>query len=795
MLSENAPANPTRVRGWILDIYPSALGEIAVWIIGENGERIRLTDKFEPKIYVSGKEEDIERLASRFFAYKAIASWNFTYKSARAQDTEKSKVLEITLEDCRKTTSFVRSVLELGRYLRYQVHNCDLRGDQAYLYERGIFPLALVNIETEKSGLKYSLQDSTESTDYRIPPLRMMRISVEICKKGKLANLKDPIDKITVTQADNQTTIDTGDEGEKLLKLTETVKELDPDIIITNGGDSHLFPYLAQRAAVNNVLDELVLSRDDVPLIARQTRGRSFFSYGRTYYRAPLRRLYGRVHVDEANTFILSECGLDGLIEIARTCMVPLHTASRSSIGSAMSSLQFCQALKDDVLIPRNKGIPEAFKSAYELLVGDRGGFVYEPEVGIHDDVGEVDFASMYPSLMVNNNISAETVLCKCCPNSKLRIPELGYNICEKRTGIVPKALKPVILKRLLYKKLKAETQNPQLKEAYDNRQTALKWILVTCFGYLGYRNARFGTVDGHIGVCALGREAFLKASHGAEKRGFRVIHGIVDSLWLKKAGATIEEYLDLCKNVSEEIKVPLNFEGCYKWIVFLPSKMHPAIGVLNRYYGVKEDGTIKVRGIDARRRDTPKFVCDAQMEMIKVLASANNSREFLGKVPEALEVVKEYRRKLLEGEVSTWDLIITKHLSKPLERYKQKVSQVIAAGQLVKEGAEIHAGNNIRFLLTSTGNKHYERRVRAEELIEKDTNPDIKKYLLLLYAAAANLLSPLKFTEREVYYMSRGQRITTLTRFQEKTTTTNTAHCHTCQPVAQQQQKDEAQC
>jgi DNA polymerase elongation subunit (family B) len=67
-----------------------------------------------------------------------------------------------------------------------------------------------------------------------------------------------------------------------------------------------------------------------------------------------------------------------------------------------MSSLQFYQAIKDDVLIPRSKSIPEAFKSAYDLLVGDRGGMVYEPRVGAHDYVGEVDFSSMYPSIMAN---------------------------------------------------------------------------------------------------------------------------------------------------------------------------------------------------------------------------------------------------------------------------------------------------------------------------------------------------------------------------------------------------------
>jgi len=303
--------------------------------------------------------------------------------------------------------------------------------------------------------------------------------------------------------------IDQDNERDKLLRLVQTLQEFDPDIIATKGGDSHLFPYLVRRAWINGLLEDLVFSRDNVPLAAKNVRGRTFFSYGRTYYRAPMRRLYGRIHVDEKNTFILAEAGFDGLYEIARTCRVSLHAAARSSIGSSMSSIEYYQAVRSNVLIPRNKSIPEAFKSAVELLVGDRGGFVYEPEVGIHEDVGEVDFASMYPTVMVNNNISAETVLCKCCPDSNLRIPDLGYHICQKRVGIVPKALKPVIKKRLLYEKLKSEAHDERLREVYDNRQTALKWILVTCFGYLGYRNARFGTVDGHIGVCAFGREAF----------------------------------------------------------------------------------------------------------------------------------------------------------------------------------------------------------------------------------------------------------------------------------------------
>jgi DNA polymerase I len=741
-----------RVKGWLFDVYPSGVGEVTVWIIGENGERVKLRDEFQPKIYVSGKQDEIERLASRFFSNNLIASWKFAYKYAQPTDSEKSRVLEVTLKDCRKISVFTRQILRQGDYLKYQVYNCDLHGDRHYLFSHDLFPLAKVEVETEAPHLKYTISDSVRHVHYSVPPLRVAKLDVTIEKKGKLTSFQDSVKEFVTTQAERKIVLNSGTEKEKLLQLVSAVQELDPDIVFTSGGDSYFFPYLIHRATINNVIDSFTFNRDNISSISKVGKNRTFYSYGRTFYKAAAMRFYGRIHVDRNSTFILNEADLDGLFEVARTCRVPLHTAARSSIGSSMSSLQFYQAIKDNVLIPRNKSIPEAFKSAYELLVGDRGGFVYEPQVGIHDDIGEVDFSSMYPVLMVKNNISAETVLCKCCPKSQLRIPELNYHICENRVGVVTKSLDLIVSKRLKYKSLKNEIKDDSLREVYDKRQAALKWILVTCFGYLGYRNAKFGTVDGHMGVCAFGRTTFLKAALMAETRGFEVIHGIVDSLWLKKKNSIASEYTDLCKEVSEKIGAPLNFDGRYKWIVFLPSKMHPNIGVLNRYYGAMENGKVKVRGIEARRGDTPRFVFNAQMDMIRVLASANGSRAFMEKIPEALDVVKEYRQRLLKGDVPIWDLIITKRLSKNPNKYKQKGSHVIAAEQLIKGGAEIHAGENVRFLFTDAKNKKYRRRVRAEQLIERGVNPDLKKYLLLLYSAAAGLLSFAGYTTAKVH-------------------------------------------
>src|SRR4030067_962332 len=153
-MPSNTTTAPDHVKGWILDAYPAGEGEIAVWVISENGERIKLTDKFQSKIYVSTAQDELERLVSRLYNNQIIASWQFSHKYAQPTDSEKSRVLELTLKDCRKTGSLTRTILRMGDYLRYRIHNCDLRGDRDYFFSHDIFPLALVEIKNKETGLE-----------------------------------------------------------------------------------------------------------------------------------------------------------------------------------------------------------------------------------------------------------------------------------------------------------------------------------------------------------------------------------------------------------------------------------------------------------------------------------------------------------------------------------------------------------------------------------------------------------------------------------------------------------------
>jgi DNA polymerase II len=67
----------------------------------------------------------------------------------------------------------------------------------------------------------------------------------------------------------------------------------------------------------------------------------------------------------------------------------------------------------------------------------------------------------------------------------------------------------------------------------------ALKWLLVVCFGYLGYKNARFGKIESHEAVTAMSRELMLQAKEVAEDMGFTVLHMYVDCLFVQQEGFT----------------------------------------------------------------------------------------------------------------------------------------------------------------------------------------------------------------------------------------------------------------
>ena len=99
-----------------------------------------------------------------------------------------------------------------------------------------------------------------------------------------------------------------------------------------------------------------------------------------------------------------------------------------------------------------------------------------------------------------------------------------------------------------------------------------------------------------------------------------KTIAGIVDSIWLKSTKEMPINDMDidqLCQKVQMQTRLPLEHAGDYHWIIFLPRRHEPEIGVLNRYYGLKTDGSFKVRGIEVRQSSSPPFIKKCQRDIL----------------------------------------------------------------------------------------------------------------------------------------------------------------------------------
>src|SRR5271167_4766388 len=391
-------------------------------------------------------------------------------------------------------------------------------------------------------------------------------------------------------------------------------------------------------------------------------------------------------------------------------------------------------AHRDGVLIPEQKAEPEDPKHPDELLCADRGGLVFVPKLGFTANVAELDFVSQFPSIMSHFNISPETVNCPCCPDAP-RIPELGYRICQKRRGITSRVVERLIAKRTQLKKLQ-KTVTPPIAARFKLQRDSLKWLLVCCFGYTGYKNARFGKIEAHEAINAVARETLLVAKEIAENRGFELLHALVDSLYVWREGATHEDFEQLAKDIEERTQLPLAIESVYRYVVFLTSKQYQDVPVPNRFFAVGKDGEVKVRGLECRRHDTPPLLNRMQHEVLSILAEAHDYESYLQKLQVARMILANYEERLASGDVEIKDLVVSKRITKEPRDYQKAGVTAIAAQQLFGSGVRLRPGQNIEYVITNAEAHVSNDRVRAYALWEGWFGYDRKKYGAMLHEA-----------------------------------------------------------
>ncbi|MGB6484074.1 MAG: DNA polymerase domain-containing protein [Candidatus Acidiferrales bacterium] len=721
-----------RLNGWILDLYPGQQG-MTIWLIDANQAHYRLSDSFAPAFYVSGAAEKLSHLQRSLEQQRAPV----ICQSTERIDLWQNRLRQVLKISVQSPVEFVRWGRWVHRFdSRLQLYNSDLMVASLYCWQTNVFPLARVEVEADENGnvQRMERRDDEWALDYELPPLKIMQIRLVGFSRidpnhGRRAALE-------IESEGRCFELDENDEP-PALGFARLLKREDPDVILSEWGDATILPLLRERASRLKL--SLQLNRDSsVPV--QQSKPHSFMSYGRILFKNSATTLFGRLHVDKQNSFISEKCDFAGLWELARITKLPVQYAARTTTGTGISYMQMELAYHDGVLIPEQKAEPEDPKQPDEILAADRGGLVFVPKLGFRPNVAELDFVSEYPSIMARFNISPETVNCSCCPDAP-RIPELGYRVCHKRRGITSRIVERLIAKRTEWKR-RLPTSPLELVQRYKLQRDSLKWLLVCCFGYTGYKNARFGKIEAHEAINAVARETLLVAKEIAESHGFELIHALVDSLYVWKEHASRKDYEQLAHEIEGRTGLPLAIEAVYRYVVFLPSRQYADVPVPNRFFAVGEDGELKVRGLECRRHDTPPFIARMQREVLSILAEATDYDSYLNKLETAREVWHNYEEKLTNGDVDVQDLVVSKRITREPREYQKANLTAIAAQQLFSCGVKLRPGQAVEYVITNADAAVPNDRVCAFPLWGGWQGYDRHKYRAMLQEAFAPFLA-----------------------------------------------------
>jgi DNA polymerase-2 len=265
----------------------------------------------------------------------------------------------------------------------------------------------------------------------------------------------------------------------------------------------------------------------------------------------------------------------------------------------------------------------------------------------------------------------------------------------------------------------------------------------VTCFGYLGYKNARFGRIEAHESVNAFSREAILRAKEIAEDQGYAFIHAIVDCMWLRKEGATEADYESLAALVKKSVGIDISLEGIYNWILFPSSKMDPRIPTANRYVGWYANNEIKIRGIEVRRRDTPVFIKRLQGEMLQIFGAGSTVADLELLLPAALAKAGEAIALLRSGTANPLELVIRRHLTREPEEYTTNTASAGAAKALDEAGVHLAPGEMVEYILVDLSGKKKPAKALPVPLYESAEGYDIEAYTDMALKAVETLVLP----------------------------------------------------
>ncbi|GAA0215907.1 hypothetical protein [Halobaculum roseum] len=291
----------------------------------------------------------------------------------------------------------------------------------------------------------------------------------------------------------------------------------------------------------------------------------------------------------------------------------------------------------------------------------------------------------------------------------------------------------------------------------------------MSCFGYQGFSNAKFGRIECHESINAFAREILLDAKAALEDGGWRVLHGIVDSIGVTPAPDVPEPErrpLDaIAAAVSEAARIELEYEDAFDWVAFCPRRDGDG-GALTRYFGRRRDvaypasglgDAVKVRGIEARQDDTPPWIARLQAALIRTLDETHDAAAVVG-------TLRRWLGRVADGAVDPEALIVEQRVSKHVEQYRHETVTVAALKRATWKDCALAPGQQVRYVVVDDDATGLGRVRLAHESL---SGYDGDWYRAEAIRAAESVLSPLGMDRGEIRERLSGTTAATLDSYQ----------------------------
>ncbi|MCC7574457.1 DNA polymerase II [Candidatus Woesearchaeota archaeon] len=345
------------------------------------------------------------------------------------------------------------------------------------------------------------------------------------------------------------------------------------------------------------------------------------------------------------------------------------------------------------------------------------GGFVMNSEPGIYDYVLVCDFKSLYPSIMRTFNIDPLMFVPDCSKKDLIKAPN---GACFKREqGILP-----LILEDLWSEREKARLRNDSL-----TRQ-AIKILMNSMYGVLASPNCRFYSTDMANAITHFGHLLLKKTKEILEEKGYKVIYGDTDSVFIsvkdttnedaKITGEEIQRFVNdfftkyLKDNYGVESKIEMEFEKTFKKF-FLPRVRGSEEGAKKRYAGLlisKSEEKIDFTGLEFVRRDWTEVSKKFQLELLEKTFKEENPEEY----------IKTFVNDLKKGKYDSL-LVYRKALRKDVDEYTKTTPPHVKAAKLLDK----ITSNIIDYVITVEGPEPVQKqknKIDYEHYIDKQIKP-----------------------------------------------------------------------